>query len=363
MSATDLERQNWHQIAHSQWLPFLGALLTTGIYRGGDPKRASTVQVPKIPAPPMTAEVGALHHHAVENAREIIVRAVGRFLWRDIGWRRMSAVCSEGGDVGWKSVRLWEISTPSPEFTAESIDLLVRVFNATRGGNSVADLRNIDPGPGSGDLLLHHLVFRNLQKHRHLEDCDWTAWFTNPLNVAFAAPDRKLVACNWERLIAPDLAFALPWLLEDWGMSWSAATRDVFYEMNTKLIPVWFDSLDHISSSIRDLIVEAERPSWLVPLLGWLHRESQFVSDDVSRFLAMSAGLSLREQSSRSVPWTQFLGQGGVLEGVVRDVQSVHPIERDAEQSCLIAEWEKLGVGAAFEVLNTAREQLSPSFG
>ncbi len=202
--------------ARFAWAPFVARLLIDG--------RLGRGAYPGLPVD----DPRALTADTVADVAEIVRRGVWAFLVRQGGWRRTRFVDPARGRVS--EGRLWAAPhLVPPAFSPGSVRLLLLLFNAARsparGARAAPERRPFElaidlplDSSKSGDLLLHHLVFRRLIEV-FPGGGPWTARFAaNPLNLlthAHLFKSGKAAIGSLARLLDDDFHPFLPWLAHD----------------------------------------------------------------------------------------------------------------------------------------------------
>ncbi len=350
------------RVARFVWVPFVARLLLEGHLASG----------PHSELPPDEPE--ALTSDTVADVREIIRRAVWAYLVRHGGWRRTRFVDPRADRAG--EGRLWQAPhLEPPAFSSDSIRLLLLLFNATRRppaqtGKAITPITGPRLQPEddlpldlskSGDVLLHHIVFRRLceaipgvQQRAYLKD-DWTARFAiNPLNllshprhfdVEPAAARERLA-----RLLEDDLHPFLPWLARDWVGEWSPG------EPGDLLIG---DGLpvrrqQRIWKTWTRLLVRAERHDLLVPWIAFWARLDPDAELQDFEGLIRGGDYRLEDRAALAHPWVELLELGTGLHEVAGRVRALHPIDREAGHQLFLtacSEYDFDDAGARIERL------------
>ena len=340
------------RVARFVWVPFVARLLLEG--------RLARTPHPTLPVD----EPEALTSDTVADAGEIIRRAVWAYLVRHGGWRRTRFVDPRADRAG--EGRLWQAPhLQPPAFSPDSIRMLLLLFNATRQPPSrqAADETPVAGSPvqpaielpldltKSGDVLLHHVVFRRLLQitpHPH----DWAEGFAaNPLNllsdpqlfdVEPAAARERLA-----RVLDDDLHPFLPWLAHDWIRGWADLDPGRQHR-------IW--------TTLTRLLVQAERIDLLVPWIAfWARLDPDAVHRDFERELG--GDIRLEERSARARPWVELLELGTELHEIAGGVRALHPIDREAVHQLFLTACGEYDLDRAAARIERLIQRLRPTLG
>ncbi len=315
------------RIARFVWVPFVARLLLEG--------RVTNSPHSVLPLD----EPEALTSDTVADVREIIRRGVWAYLVRHGGWRRTRFVDPRTDRAG--EGRLWQAPhLEPPTFSPGSIRLLLLLFNATRTPAPAPATMMPNAGPRfqpavdlpfdlskSGDVLLHHIVFRRLRDVNRNDD--WTARFAaNPLNLLShphlfdveTAAAREPLA----RLLDDDLHPFLPWLAHDQVRAWSRLMPNHSLSsdgvLNQRQRQVW--------KTWTRLLVKAGRYDMLVPFVAfWSRLDPDSALRDFER---LAGDCRLEERSELARPWVELLELGTWLHKTSGRVRALHPVDREA---------------------------------
>ena len=356
----DLQR-----VARHAWAPFVARLVMDGRL-GRAPHPALPVDDPR-----------ALTASAANAVREAVRRGVWAYLVREGGWRRTPFIDPARDRVA--EGRLWQApNLPPLAFSAVSIRLLIELFNATRSRPTTAQTTPVDrlaltavelplDPKRSGDLLLHHVVFRRLVETWPKGDdwqCSWHPGFAaNPLNLMthghlFDLEDQDLEPCL-NRLLDDDLRPYLPWLAHAWVGRWARvepdrlATRDslrVLSERQGRIWRVWMRSL-----------TSAERYDGLVPFIVFWSGLDTFPA--LKEFEQLAAGCRLEERAELARPWVELLELAVELHATAEEVRALHPIEREAVHQLFLTACGEHDLDAAVARIEGLIQRLRPSLG
>lgn len=343
------EETAWHKTAQFGWAPFVARLLSYGPFRG------KSEELPH--------DVRALNSESIDAVKEIMNRAVWRFLARECGWRQRR-IC-EGPDLQLKDARLWNQQTPELRFTHESIELLLSIYNATRGTNKIEKAKIRGCLEANGDVILHHLIFRRLYYYPKLanisENYRWNQWTKqNPLNaICDFAEIESAEDIKWERILEPDLINYSPWIitystqcwqrtqLRDWGASHSKLKRG-------------FENLKTILEKYIDSSIQIGRYDLTVPIISAFKQFLKEPNVDLMCFQDITKRLSMNERRKTGKSWSDFLDLTDKLEMIQQNALDLHPVERGGPEKLYLSAWEELDFSAVLTTAKELQQKLTP---
>ncbi len=363
------------RIARFVWAPFVARLLMEG--------RLTRGPYPVLPVD----DPGALTSDTVADVREIVRRGVWAYLVRQGGWRRTRFVDPARDRVS--EGRLWEAPhLQPPAFSPGSIQLLLLLFNATRSPPRKAPGRGMAATPAhgrrlelaidlpldlskSGDVLLHHVVFRRLVAV-YPHGGPWTRRFAaNPLNLLthahlFEVETSRLppsggtaVRESLARLLDDDFHPFLPWLAHDWVREWSRfeperlRTRDSLRVSCQRQGRIW--------ETWMHLLLEAERYDILVPLVAFWARLDPFSA--LRGFERLAGDCRLEQRTELARPWVELLELGSRLHQTAEEVRGLHPVDRQAVHQLFLTACGEHDFDGAATRIDRLVQGLRPSLG
>lgn len=345
-----------------------------------------------------------LTQEAVEALAEIAKQATLQFLCRRGGWQQQPFTLphEENPQRG----RLWDQRVWSDlhlAFTSDSINLLLAIFNLTRRfpkqnpppikaakkterkkektpyerfvvrhqkhkEDSVRWLKQYTP-KSNGDLLLHHLIFRQLYaRHQFERYVPVEPFANNPLNVmthfALFAPHEEEEQ-PFERLLEPDFRPLLPWLTSEWVVQWLLleprrwdTDLEGFNRFNLRqrcVFTAWCALAD-----------DEEHWDLLLPLVDYYHKlldkrgpKKQWLST----FQAMIQGLRIVERQAHSALWAGTFLPAREIKRAYDQARILHPIDREAPQRLFMDEVQRLVFDEDLHALEDLIEELLPTLG
>ncbi len=282
----------------------------------------------------------------VESLCTLMNRAVYRYLWRDIGWRRRTSV-DHAGRLR-PNVRLWEIDPAPLRFTALSVDLLLAVFNQ--------DSPQTWPPPvANGDLLLNYVVFRHLPK----ADIDQALFTSNPLCRLTAG---RPAGATWDAFEQAGLLPLAPWLGFGWTHAWltqhqssSTLSRHAFESHQTQQ-----------GRLIRDMVDRALQPGHeliLHPVMDYYTAMVQVGPLTFAQRLRHRAAEWLR-WAERDAFYTRTLEAMRLALAVCDHYRSCcdqHPMERTPPQQCFMSHFQARNFAQVSVFVRALQQELRPS--
>ncbi|MEM7014850.1 MAG: hypothetical protein AAF585_25600 [Verrucomicrobiota bacterium] len=335
------EEKAWHKTAQFGWAPFVARLLSHG------PIRGKSDELPN--------DIRALNSESIDALKEIMNRAVWRFLARECGWRQRR-ICV-GSDLQLQDARLWNQPTPELRFTHESIELLLSIYNATRGSNRVEKARIPECLSANGDVILYHLVFRRLYENPVLASIStgyhWGGWTErNPLNALSAFPicsDPSNVA--WELLLESSMRAFAPWLVNYIADEWLRNEQARW--QGASAIQSSFQIQKEMCCQLIEAAGQVNRQDILIPLLEYFQKNLKNRNEHLNFFESQTKRKSMSERREIGASWSDFLALTDTLEGLQQQALELHPVERSGPEKLYLSMWEELDFS---EVLTTAAE-------
>lgn len=341
------EEDQFHLRSRFELVPFVARLLSAGPLRGE--------------GAPLPGGVGhGFTEEAVSALGEIAKRAAWGFLCREIGWSRRrvlkeSSECSE-------TIRLWEQGGREPlRFTAATIDLLLTIHAATRGSKRIADF-DFPAGPANGDLLIHHLVLRRLQREPALGGMDnahrFREWTGNPLNSLWLFED--LASEGLPRLLEPDVSCWLPWILPAFSERWSDQLAGCSGpEDLANLAGVLASRLNELIDGIE----QQRRLDLLGGLLPFFQSLGKSCEGEEERLRSLVRELPMQGRRVALGHWDALLTIGQRIESLRTASAAVHPLERSASLAVFLEHCEAMDFGRVAATLAASSRRLLPRIG
>ena len=369
--------------AARKFLPFCRALLL-----GNSPPRTQG-RLPLRRPNALTAEV-------ILALEDMINKATMGWLIRGIGWRRMQI--PDGDDIF--EARIWDEAIWGDlrlKFTAVSIDLLLMTWNllcesasstpvhpsnrrwrkmspkqrvmwqanARKQAASAQERQNQErmahlPIAASGDLLLHHIVFRSLYRRRAIYP---DLWMNNPLNLmAFytQAGLRSPEQCGaLQKLLTGPLAPLMPWLSTEWPVLWRGLPGPESLEglgrqhFNQAMVfAAWVQACE-----------QTDQEHLLVPLIqGFVDQLSRLPADQ-KRLAIYTSGLPLTSRQPAHRQWADAFEPLHAIYLRHQTALRTHPIDREGSARILLSEAARLHLPAVYRQTQAAAHQLNDSIG
>jgi hypothetical protein len=372
-----------HDIAVERFLPFCRTVLL-----GGSPDHLLG-QLPLRQPDALTAEV-------VAALQDMINKSVMGWLIRGIGWRRLSIPDDEDtmtvrawDDEAWGGLRL--------RFTAESVDMLLLAWNllaqstaaepihqssrrwrkmtaaqrlewqkeARKQATDASSRQHRDrlmalSLSASGDLLLHHLIFRSLHRRRAAMA---GLWMTNPLNLMAFFPLGGLRApeeCAGIRpLLTGPLAPLLPWICAEWPALWAALPGP---ENLDALRARYFNQALTFSAWIQ-ACEQTGQEHLLSPLIQGYADQHDRLDDDRARLEGLIGGLPLSARQPIRRQWADALEPLHAIHRCHQVALRTHPVERDGPARILLADAARLDLPSLHRALRAEADRLNDSIG
>lgn len=374
---------NRQEIAARHFLPFCRSLLLGAALPSG------SARLPLRTPEALTAEV-------ITALEDMINKAVMGWLIRGVGWRALSVPDEDevltariwDEDV-WGSLRL--------TFTARSVDVLLLAWNllvqssssppahsdnrrwkrmstSQRAAWKKAALQRVAAShrkvnreqitalsvKHSGDLLLHHLVFRRLYRRQAVLP---SLWMHNPLNLmAFHTHGGQHTpeSCSgFAGLLRGPLAPLMPWISAEWPDLWKALPEAASLEDLSRMhhnqavvFTAWIQACE-----------ESDQPHLLVPLIQHYHHLMQRLEGDRAQLAQLTSRrpLSIRQPAARQ--WAAALMPLSTIHAHHQDALRTHPIDREGSQRILLSEAARLKLPALHTTTQAAALALNDSIG
>ncbi len=366
-----------------RFLPFCRAVLL-----GGNPSRL-VGQLPLRKPTAMTAEV-------VIALEDMINKAVMGWLIRGIGWRKISIPDEEETF----EARIWDEEIWGDltlKFTAESIDTLLLAWNLLADNKPQEPVhpnnrrwRKMNPAvrrqwkqdarkraivgdnqqtldqlaglslSTTGDLLLHHLVFRSLHRRKSVKA---ELWMSNPLNVmAFYARGgaRTPEQCqSIAALLTGPLAPLMPWIAAEWPALWrtqpGAASLDDLRQQHANQAAVfqaWIAACE-----------QTGQEHLLVPLVRAFAHQRDRLPTTRAQLETFAARLPMFIRQSAQRQLAEALEPIKSIHRIHQAALRSHPIDREGTEQILLARAAPFDLHTLHRDLNTAAKQLNDSIG
>jgi len=347
---TEAETQS-HLTAQFRWVPFVARLLGEGPLRGS--------------SDPLELRPDAVNQESLTAIKAIMNRAVWRFLARECGWTERRIV-TIGGDL--KTCRLWQQEgAPAIRFSDASVELLLTIYNGTRGAKRINQLSLPDCHHSTGDLLLHHLIFLRLKHDPLLAGSgsheDWTPWLSNPLNAlkSCVLDTRVFVSTiHWEALFSEDLRPYIPWILARIKEAWLVDETQRWVQ-DTKLVSQRLQIQAELISQMVRGMEGADRPDLIAPVLEYFHHLLPRRTYLKGRFDTVTRPLSMRDRTEVGKHLSDLLSITRDLTRIQSDLLSLHPVEREAPANLFLSAWEELDFTKTCCEAGEFRRQITPT--
>ena len=411
---TPSDSQSLHRLANFSFVPFVVRLFRLGRLSEG-------VQVLPLNQP------DALTREAVDAVRDCCNQAALEWLCREAGWQEL-LFAHRRLELP-KRGRLWDSpawNTLTLEFSEKSLKLLLAAFRYTRQKvsskkkntsrlssnnhqqqaeqqSTVPATQNEDEqqflrqsdnreklafrshlqswswkadeiqNVTTGDLIIHHLVFRGLSHWGRLDQNQIRYFQKNPLNFVTSFTkgstlDEKRIeqaTAAFLSLFRSSLAEFLPWLAlgwceawvhfehERWGKGANGYTR--FNQHQELLLKTWLEE------SVRQ-----ERYDWLVPLLHYFRamfgEENQW-QEYYGYFGRLFRDVRLSERREYQASWVSLLKLTRELRFHYEDINMLHPIERENAHRVWLEMYENLQFDRSLEEIEALIARLEPRIG
>ncbi|MFT5685406.1 MAG: hypothetical protein ACI8RZ_006357 [Myxococcota bacterium] len=374
---------NPQSLTVQRFLPFCRAVLL-----GGSPS-CLVGQLPLRKPAAMTAEV-------VAALQDMINKAVMGWLIRGIGWRRLPIPDGEETFKG----RIWDEAIWGDlklTFTAESIDTLLLAWNllaedssakpvhpnnrkwrkmnttarkqwkaeARKRVDSTSNQQNEERVAGlslttTGDLLLHHLVFRSLHRRKSVMA---GLWMANPLNLmAFYTQGglRSPEECTaLSTLLTGPLAPLMPWISAEWPTLW----RDLPGPESLDGLRRQHFNQAMVFSAWIQTCEEAHQQHLLIPLIAAYADQRDRLPATRTQLATFTASLPLTIRQPAQRQWADALTPMHTIYRCHQSALRTHPVDRKGTERILLARSRQHDLPTLHRDLSAAVNQLNDSIG
>ena len=360
MTSFDAETTENHRIARFGFVPWMARFLGGG---------ATRQKAPEL----VVGDANALTDETVQAIQDISNLACWRFLVRECGWRKLTAI-SELDSAQYSVRRILDegvVALPNLTFTTATVDLLITIFNATGPAQSIKKIDMPDCLSSNGDLILHHLIFRRLMMEPKSfgvsPDHRWLQWYPNPLNAILDPMGYSgdyPVKVQWQQLFTDQFKPFLPWIGEHLYQQVQSRMPMLWEEERLRDSLDWLQTVTSLTGRWLEHVGSMDRPDLQCCVFDLLIQHSDMAPEMLARFEVMHKreGETIRSRQVHGEQWNAFVELIDIFATTAQDCLAVHPVERTAAEQCFLARWEDAGLEHHIVKLRDLSRTLRPSF-